>query len=917
MLAAVLIVNPFQKKTDSRSEYEKQLLKAAKSIPIEKESGEETEEEAGMDRPDIAAFTDYIKTMDPKTRTIPEGKLLGAYEQTRAFQALKAGGSSLVWTSRVNNAGGRTRVVFNDPNDPERKKVWAGSVTGGLWYNDDAYANGEWHPVSDFWPGMAVACMASDPINTNNYYVGTGESQTALIIYRESSSRGVGIMRSTDAGKTWELMPSTKDWAYVTDILVRNENGQSVIYAGVVSGIYKGKLHESGPTDGLYRSINGGETWSQVLPVIEGGTRQFAPSDIEVSADGSRIFVGTTYHGEDRLGAGCILSSDDGTTWTVMDDYHDKLIRGDVWEWNQIPYSYPGRVMLANAPSDENVIYAAIAGGFTGANDFVLYTCRYLLKSSDKGKTWNEIPVALPIDNNTFANLAWHAMTLAVDPRDANTLWVGGLDVWRTSDSGANWQKMSFWAPRDQEQGARFVHADIHEIEFRPGRPSELLIGTDGGLFYTDQTAAASPLFQGRNQSYGTLQYYYGAIHPEAGRNFFIGGLQDNGTLLDADIDGQQIFGNISGGDGFYCFIDENEPHRLISSIYYTWLHLFSFPDLQNFRNLGVYNYGNGTFCNPMDYDWKFIVLYANGCGFTGANANTLRVVRVSDAGMAPAPSSRLMVVPSNSPVPYSCIKWNVNSGEEALSTLYIGTEAGRLYRMTEAMVIGDLTDMTSEDLPVAYISSIDIGQSEDTLLVTYSNYGVPSVFVTTDGGTNWKNVEANLPDMPVRWGIFHPKNARQVMLATEIGIWTTENIFAQNVVWTPDVEGMANVRVDMVKFRTSDNTVLAATHGRGMFTTVWHPVYTTGKEDVAELSESILVYPNPSDGRFHVKLDPSGSFSLTITDIAGRTVLGEEIKGQYGTWQKSFDLTREPKGTYLVRVVSNGKITATRLVLE
>ncbi|MCX6225855.1 MAG: T9SS type A sorting domain-containing protein [Bacteroidia bacterium] len=446
--------------------------------------------------------------------------------------------------------------------------------------------------------------------------------------------------------------------------------------------------------------------------------------------------------------------------------------------------------------------------------------------------------------------------------------------------------------------------------------PSELLVSTDGGLFYTNQTAAELPVFEGRNQSYGTLQYYYAAMHPEAGRNFFIGGLQDNGTSIDADFDGQNIFGTISGGDGFYCFIDEDEPDHLISTIYYTWVYLFSFPDLQNYRNLGITDYKNGTFCNSMDYDWKYNFLYANGCGFSGQNANTLRVVKLTDEGISPIASNPPIKVPTNSPVPYSAIKWFVNSGEFA-STIYIGTEAGRLYRMTEAMIAGELTDMTSDALPVAYISSIDIGQTEDTLLLTYSNYGVPSVFVTADGGQNWKNVEANLPDMPVRWGIFHPKNARQVMLATEIGIWTTENIFAQNVVWTPDIQGMANVRVDMVKFRTSDNTVLAATHGRGMFTAKWNPIFTSGKEDLITDPDLIQVYPNPSDGRFEVKLDNPGDGNLIIMDMAGRVVINEEISAQSGTWQKSFDLTKQSKGTYLVNVAVNGKTYANRLVLK
>ncbi|MFA6129230.1 MAG: T9SS type A sorting domain-containing protein [Bacteroidales bacterium] len=921
-LSAIIVFSPLLKKLDPRSAYERHLLKVSKSIPMDEakssESEDESEEEARLDRPDIAAYTDYIKTMDPSTGAIPLGRLQHAFDQTQAMQTLKTGRSSLTWTNRVSNMGGRTRVIFNDPNDPLQKKVWAGSVTGGLWFNNDAYANEEWHPADDFWPGLAVACMASDPINKNIYYVGTGESQTALRIYRESSSRGVGIMKSLNQGQTWELIPSTKDWAYVTDILVRNENGQSVIYAGVVSGIYKGKTHESSPGDGLYRSVNDGQSWEQVLPVISGGTRPFAPSDIETSADGSRLFVGTTYHGQDQTGAACILYSDNGTQWSVMDDYYNKLTQTEVWERNHYPYSHPGRVMLANAPSDPNIIYAIIAGGFNGDNNFVYYTDRYLLKSIDKGVTWNEIPSPFPLDaaSGTLANLAWHAMIISVDPGDPNTIWMGGLDVWRTRNSGANWQKLSYWAPRNEEQGLRFVHADIHMIKFRPENPSELLIGTDGGLFYTNQAAAESPVFERRNRAYSTLQYYYGAIHPEAGRQFYVGGLQDNGSLLDADFSGQPIISTLSGGDGFYCFIDEDQPDMLISTIYYTYLNLISFHTPQTARPLSIINYGNGTFCNPMDYDWRYNILYANGCGFAGQNANTLRVVRVSDRGLTPDRSVPPLAIPTQSPVPYSCIKWNVNSGQDE-STLYIGTEAGRLYRLAQAPVLGELTDMTSAALPVAYISSIDIGQTEDTLMVTYSNYGVPSVFITVDGGASWMNVEANLPDMPVRWGIFHPKNSRQVMLATEIGIWTTNDIFAQQVTWTPDVQGMANVRVDMVKFRTSDNTVLAATHGRGMFTATWNPVYSSSSTGQIEMTDMLKVYPNPSKGKFEVSIDHPENSKLTIMDIAGKVILQEQIREQQGRWQKAFDLSGQSKGIFIVKVSTGQKNSMARLVLE
>lgn len=122
-------------------------------------------------------------------------------------------------------------------------------------------------------------------------YVGTGEAQTAVTIYRESSSIGFGIFKSVDGGQSWNLIPSTEDFAYITDIAIRNENGISVIYAGVVSGFYKGAQHQSTPSDGLYRSDDGGQSWQQVLPDIINKDLPYAPADIAIASDG-RILWG-------------------------------------------------------------------------------------------------------------------------------------------------------------------------------------------------------------------------------------------------------------------------------------------------------------------------------------------------------------------------------------------------------------------------------------------------------------------------------------------------------------------------------------------------------------------------------------------------------------------------------------------------
>ncbi len=902
---AVILIN-FGR--DARRDYEKFLVSEYRGLPSSDHDALKGSQKEEMDRPDEAAFADYIKTLDPATKTVPRERLVAANQATDALAGLKSGMEALTWSSQPTNMGGRTRTLMFDPNDPTGLKLWAGSVTGGLWYNNDPAGGAEWTPVNDFWSNLSISCMTYDPNNKQIFYAGTGESQTALIIYRESSGLGTGIMKSADGGQTWAPIPSTQNWPYVTDILVRNENGRSIIYAGVASGFYKGAVHQATPTNGLYRSADNGVTWQQVLPNIPGKDYAYAPSDIETTSDGANIIVGTTYgmdsKDNDRSGAACILTSADGISWTVNNTYQQRILAETV-------NKFPGRVMLCQAPSNPDVVFAIVASGYVRSDKFIGYGCQFLLKSTDKGTTWNTLNFP-----SGFASLAWHAFVVTVSPLNPNIIWVGGLDTWRTVNGGTTWIKQSDWAEMYGNGADDYVHADIHVLKFRPGTDTELYIGTDGGVFIT-KTASAPDVgmkfFEVAN-NYSTLQYYSCAMHPEAGAVHFMGGLQDNGTMFYRKDNTPTFRDMLSGGDGALCFIDQNEPTIQITTVYHNSIYLYSGAKESDPQGSGYKGLGTGTFVSPMDYDWKTNTLFANGANEQLQYLNTLHVLTVAANSITGSNTGKALATQSQ--VPYSNIKWSEYS-PAGQSNIFIGTEAGKLFKFADATHTGTLTEFSSTGFPTANISSIDIAGSEDTLLVTFSNYGVPSVWLSVNAGANWKNVEANLPDMPVRWGIFHPKSGKQVMLATETGIWTTENILAQNVVWTPDNNGLANVRIDMVKFRKSDNTVLAATHGRGMFTTTWKPVYTSGVSDISTAGEGVKVYPNPSTGRFEIKLDNPGKAELAIMDVSGRIVLSRVIEGNQGTWQQSFDLSRETKGVYLVKVISAGKVSALKLLLQ
>ena len=883
--AALIIRLSKSEPTDKRAEHEKFIMEQMDKIPSYSE--EELKNMPKPDRPDQAAIHNYFMTFDPKSGVVPKERLMQAYNDLQA-NPQKNRNNPLQWTGTSANMGGRTRAIMWDPNDPAGKKVWAGGVTGGLWYrNDITNDNVHWQPVDDFWSSLNISCITFDPNDPMTFYVGTGEAETALIIYRESSGVGDGIWRSTDGGLTWSLLPTTLGFEYVTDIVVRNENGQSVIYAGVASGDYQGSIHYSDPSDGLFRSEDGGETWQQVLPEIPGYGAPYAVSDIELGADG-RIYVGTMQN-VDIEGGAVILYSDDGLSgsWSVFDNYV-QIIE------NNSQYNIPGRVMVAAAPSDPNIVYAQIAAG--NNNFFNYYRGRYILKSTNKGLTWST--VMLPASD--WSTLAWHAFVLKVDPNNANRIFTGGLDMWKTTTGGTSWTKISDWALMYSGGGDQYLHADQHDIQFKPGSSTTFITCNDGGVFYTETATAGFPVFMEKNQGYNTLQFYSGAIHPEPGSTTYVGGLQDNGSLL---YTGQPLTINdmISGGDGAACFFDDADP-LMLTSIYYNRYYVF-----MNFNYQTTLDYYSGTFISPADFDVKNNSLFANAVSFSGENPNTL--LRIT--GIPYTSNGNFIGLTTNTNVYFSHVKASPYA-PAGTSTIFVGTQAGRVYKITNAHANPQTTEITGDNFPTAYVSCIAVGSSEDIILVAFSNYGVESLWLTIDHGQTWQSVEGDLPDIPVRWALFHPENDNQVMLATELGIWTTNMLNAPQVSWVQDAEGMANVRVDMLTLRSADNTVLASTHGRGFYTTEFllDPGIAVNEKHLNDVN----LFPNPSSGIINVDLKTNERSEVKVLDISGRVIISRKYSD---SGLKTIDLASLSKGTYVVSINSGEKMINRKIVMQ
>lgn len=845
ILFIVLLQNPNQ---SNRKEYEKFLLKENTKISRLISNNPESKPIPGQ--PDVAAYQNYLMIIDPALKRVPVERLPKAIELTKNLAGkYKNASSQPNWQNIPANMGGRTRFLLFDPNDPEYRKVWACAATGGLWYNNDVFDNeSSWQIVNSEWSKYSVSSIAFDPNNTQVFYVGTGEAETAVVTYRESSGIGAGILKSIDGGVNWELLESTINFAYVTDIAVRDENGSSTIYAAVVSGVYKGATFQSMPNDGLYRSIDGGTSWEQVLPDMISEQVPYSPSDIEIAANG-KIFVGTMGNLNDDGGAR-ILQSTTGLSgsWTLFDDYVDSI-------YNQTSYNIPGRVKIISSPSDENRIYALIASGSDSetVQTFRRYNCDYMLKSEDNGVSWSKINLPFHQDRN-FAYLAWHALTAGVDPNNPDILYAGGLDIHRSMDGGNTWEHLSDWAAKYTGKVDKYIHADQHHVVYKPGNSDSVLFATDGGIFTTLNANVTIPIFRERNKTYNTLQFYTCAIHQNEGVKEYSGGLQDNGTVR---FTGNPITVNdmISGGDGAYCFYGNN--NLLITSYYNNRYYLFN-----NGVEIGFINAYSGTFISPADYTSGLNKIYANAVTFDGYYTDHL--VRIP----VPTGAHEFFSLNTGSTVPFSAVKiYPVSTTLN--TTLYVGTQAGSLYKVENAQYNAlSVSDITGTDFPNGNISSIDVSEDGSSILVTFSNYGVPSVWLSRNRGENWQNIENNLPDMPVRWGIFHPTNPYQAMLATEVGVWFT-NSLNEGFEWQPSLDGIGYSRVDMIRMRASDETVVAATHGRGLYTTNF--LTTSIDKPTQILEENAVLFPNPTKGKIFIKLNEVKS--VDIMNMQGKIV--------------------------------------------
>jgi photosystem II stability/assembly factor-like uncharacterized protein len=702
-----------------------------------------------------------------------------------------------------------------------------------------------------------------------------------------SMTDGDAIIAALGSGVNGTLQPGSSTSGYnilpgiqhINDLVVRDNNGTSEVFFAAAETFASGALLGINEL-GVYKSTDGTNFSKLVLSAGE----DLEPNNIKIAADNS-IYVSTQSNSFGQ-GGGRIYHSIDGTTFTLK---------------HTVPSG--SRTEIACSPTDANTVYVLAqlssdpVGIYKTTDNFTNITTLALPNDADTG-----------IDANDFTRgQAFYDLLIRVDPNDENTLYVGGIDLFKSIDGGTSWSQISHWYGGF---GFQEVHADQHGLAFSSS--SRMLFSNDGGVYLSNDAGAT---ILPRKKGYNTLQFYTVAVAPTtafSGDEYFLAGAQDNGTLLIENATaGVNSFYERQGGDGAYSFFDQDgtDTYCIANYVYNGNIRLY---DLATgaIRTINSEPASNGDFINPQALDSNLDILYSNyssGSDFIvkmyrNIKSGTVTRTNISDAAIMNSEPSALTVSPYTT----------------SQSNLFIGLKNGKVIKIAGTTNTfpnnPEWSDITGPDF-LGSVSDIEFGTNENEIFVTMHNYGVQNIWYTNDGGTTWEGKEGNLPDIPVKAILQNPLLIEEVIIGTELGVWRTSNFSDANPTWIQSYNGMSNVKVTDLDLR-DDNMVFASTYGRGVFSGQFTDAVAS-VDAVFIDKKAFTVYPTVSNGDFTLQAENSlGLTEMNIFSITGKQVYVKEIDfTSNGKQEISVNLNA---GVYIVSIVDeNNKKSSSKIVIE
>ncbi len=674
-----------------------------------------------------------------------------------------------------------------------RLTVYVGSASGGVWksVNDGT----TFKPMFDKQPVQSIGAIAIDPSSPKTVWVGTGEAWT-----RNSTSIGDGIYKSIDSGDNWTNM-GLKETERISKILIDPKDSNTV-YACA-----PGKLWSDSDDRGLYKTTDGGKTWTKIL---KGGNPSTGCSMMTMSSrDSKTLYAGmwdfrrkgwTFRSGGDGPtapnGSAFYKTTDGGATWTDLDE---KTAKG-------LPVKPWGRIAVAAAPSNPDVVYALIES-----------TRSALFRSADGGKTWQE--------RDRSQNMVWRPFyfaNLIVDPKDENKLYKPGGGLIASNDGGSSFSYVGGGA-----------HGDFHDVWVDPDNTNELITGDDGGVWYSHD--AGNKWLKANNLP--VSQFYHVSVDM-ANPYHVYGGLQDNSVWIgDSAYPGgitNSRWENLYGGDGFFAFADPSDPDYIYVEAQGGAIARVNRLTLQSRGIQPQPDYGE----KKLHFNWNTPMhLSPNEKGTIYIGAQFL--FRSRDHGQSwdrispdlttNDPEKQKQeesggVTVDNSEAEMHTSIYSISESPRNGQVIWAGTDDGNLQLTRDGgkswtNVVGNVPNLPK----ASWVSWVEASRfDEGTAYATFDRHTfgdmTPHVFKTTDFGRSWTPLVSS--DSGVR-GYAHvikddTVSPRLLFLGTEFGLWISLDGGRQ---WAKYKGGdFPNVAVRDIVVQPRESDLVLATHGRGIW---------------------------------------------------------------------------------------------------
>ncbi len=737
---------------------------------------------------------------------------------------------------------GRVNVIVSNPSNPSI--AYMGVDGGGVWKTTDCCdEDTTWQVVTDQASvnGSAIGDLHLDPNDADIIYAGTGDLR-----YGSYSFGSAGLLRSKDAGATWEVLGEAEFAPYRDQPVGEFPQYQAI--GRVRTNPLDSNQIVVGTKTGLFFSYNDGIDWTEACQTNPFDSQRQDVTGLEVNSSGEiYAAIGTRGHNTtvqpdlNQNGANGVYKTSFPSagcpTWALVSTENNGW-PSNTGEGLPFPSNDLGRIDLTMAPSDNEVLYAQVA-------DINSRSVKGVWKTTNGGNNWSQVA-----NTNDFigcsgsGSQAWYDMGMSVSPTDSDELFLSAVDLFRSSNGGDTFTNSTCGYTGGPNSGD-FVHVDHHARAYVAADPDQLLVGNDGGVYYTDNATAVDPrdiIYTQLNNSVNTIEFYSGDISADFSNStdrVAVGGAQDNGSSVavwntNTEPFEAKAWTQVNGGDGIYATIEPINGQRVYVES--------QFGNMRISTNgpFGPYN----NFANPWSGDGRVPFIFPfhlnkHDClsSCDQLMAGTFRIWETTSGGLS---NSAWYV---NSPdltkgvLADRSIINQMHYGISDASVAIVGTNDGNVFYgfgmgqgIANSATWVNITDGNSvlPNRPILDVVTSGLTATTGYAAVGGFNQNTPDtpghLFEVTCNNDcssfTWLNKSGNLPNIPVDSVMVNPNIENMVFAGTDWGLYYTEDISATDPLWFRFDQGLPSVMIWDMTIDRGATTLAVFTRSRGAY--VW-----------------------------------------------------------------------------------------------